>query len=99
MNISSFYRMIIDMIRIFYRDMTDYRAEKPNGDLCKVKAYSGHCKQYDAIYVDDSLNQTEQRLAIIHEALELSLPRTKHSKLDIAAIKITEALQAGKFLK
>ncbi len=79
--------------------MDEYWATKPNGDLCQVKAYGEHCKDYDAIYIDDSLNRAEQRLAVIHEALEMSLPHIKHSKLDIACIKIIEALQAGRFIK
>jgi len=87
------------MIKVFYRDLSEHRVDMPNGDLCKIKAYAEHLKGYDAIYIDDSLNRMEQRFALVHEALELSLPRTKHSKLDIAAIKIIEALQAGKFLK
>ena len=87
------------MIRVFYRDMTDYRAEKPNGNLEPVRAYSEHCKQYDTIYLDDSINMEQQRLSLIHEVLDMYLPRVKHSRFDTLSIKIIEALQAGKFLE
>ena len=87
------------MIRVFYRDMTGYKAEKPNGNLEPVRAYAEHCKQYDTIYLDDSLNMEQQRLSLIHEVLDMYLPRVKHSRFDTLSIKIIEALQAGKFLE
>ena len=87
------------MIRVYYKDMTNYKAEKPNGILEPVKAYSEHCKQYDTIYLDDSANRETQRLCLIHEVLDMYLPRVKHSRFDTLAIKIIEALQVGDFLK
>jgi len=87
------------MIRVFFRDMSAYKVEKPNGVLEPVKACAEHCKQYDSIYLDDSLNREEQRLSLIHEVLDMYLPRVKHSRFDTLSIKIIEALQAGKFLK
>lgn len=80
------------MIKVFLKDLSNFVVTNEHGDNCIIEGYAEHCKQYDAVYIEQSLNLEKQRLCVIHEILELCLPRMSHKRIDQVAIQLIEGL-------